>query len=520
MITKVYSAIPYGYNGKLIEVEASLTKGLPFFNIVGMGDKTIIESKDRVRNAIQNSDLSFPTHKITVNLAPANLVKTGSTLDLSIAISILVASKQLSPQDLKRKLFIGELSLSGEVRPVYGIVNILEIAKVAGFSEVFLPSENLVSAISIQGIQLFPVKTLKQVFLHLKHQALISPTTSPTLPQSSIRPPQDFNITLDNVYGLNFAKRALLLALAGHHNLLLTGPPGSGKTLLAKTIPSLLPPPSPQEALAITKINELSHSPSKYLARPFRSPHHSCSSCAIIGGGNPIVPGEISLAHFGVLFLDELPEFSHQVLEALRQPLEDRQITISRAHEKVTFPADFILVATMNPCPCGFYGSQIRECTCTASQIQKYQKKISGPILDRIDIKIYVPYLGNQKVLEKFKIQQKCIQDRSAHIHKNSIQFYTHDVVKNNIEKALRIQESRYLTTNLYNGNLSSSQLSKFIHLSPVSQKHLTLASENLHLSTRALLKIIRLSRTIADLDSSSEIKVQHISEAISFNQP
>ena len=266
MITKVYSAIPHGYTGKLIEVETSINKGLPAFNIVGMGDKTIFESKDRVRNAIQNSDLSFPIHKTTVNLAPANLIKTGSSLDLPITISILVASRQLTPSDISQKIFVGELSLSGEIRPVYGIINIIETAKAAGFTEVFIPAENLYSASIIHGITLYPVSNLKQLFLHLKHQKLIPPATESTLnlPTNPFRNAiQNTEQTFDDVYGLDFAKRAILLALAGHHNLLLVGPPGSGKTLLAKTIPSLLPPPSEEELLAIAKLHELSHSPSK-----------------------------------------------------------------------------------------------------------------------------------------------------------------------------------------------------------------------------------------------------------------
>ena len=520
MSTKIYSAISHGYGGKIIEVEASINRGLPAFNIVGMGDKTIYESKDRVRNAILNSDLSFPIHKTTVNLAPANLIKTGSALDLPITVSILVASKQLTPLDVRQKAFVGELSLSGELRPVYGIINIIEAAKDAGFSEIFLPVENLQAASIIKGIALYPVKNLKQLYLHLKHQKYIQPAKPTTHSlqdsiQNSVASPN-----FDDVYGLDFAKRALMLALAGHHNLLLIGPPGSGKTLLAKTIPSLLLPPSEAELLAIAKLNELSHTPDKILTRPCRTPHHSSSSCAIIGGGNPIIPGEISLAHCGVLFLDELPEFSHQVLEALRQPLEDHLITISRAKEKITFPANFILVATMNPCPCGFHNSRVRECTCTVQEVLRYQKRISGPILDRIDIKLHVPYLGNQKIIDKFCEHKKLIQETTTHVNKNITHFYTQAVVKNNIANTQKIQNIRYQTDNLYNGNLSSSQIKEYIHLLPDVKKHLELASDKLQLSARSLLKIIRLSRTIADFDSSSEIKVQHISEAISFNQP
>lgn len=556
MIAKIYSATPHGFEGKIIEVEANLSNGLPLFNLVGMGDKTILESKDRVRSAIVNSDLSFPKQKITVNLAPANFIKSGSAFDLPIAVSILTISKQLSSLNTKNKLFIGELSLDGSVRSVQGVINIIEIAKSIGITEIFLPATNFPSASVIKGIKLFPVESLRQLFLHLAHQQQItiySNFTKNTLDSSISNAPKNslsssdpklsdnsiynfpstlsktmknkqnasYDITFDDICGHDFAKRAIMLAIAGHHNLLLSGPPGSGKTLLSKAAQSLLPPPSYQEYIDIIKINELRCESPRNDGRPFRSPHHSSSTCAIIGGGSPILPGEISLANHGILFLDELPEFSHQVIESLRQPLEDHKITISRAKEKVTFPANFILLATMNPCPCGFSSSRFKQCVCTSNQIQKYRKKISGPILDRIDIKVYIPYLGNQEIIQKVQLSSTA---PSSFASKDNSSLNTTKNLQKKIQEVVKKQYFRYQNFPVhflpYNGCLKFSQLTSYIHLDKSASHVIELASKKFNFSTRTLTKIIRLSRTIADFDNSDFVMDKHISEAISFNQP
>jgi len=523
MNVKVFTAIPTGYSGQLIEVEGTTNKGLPSFNLVGMGDKTILESRERVRSAIMNSDFSFPKHKITINLAPADLIKSGSSLDLPIAINILILAKQLREEDIKGLFFTGELSLDGSLKPVKGILNIIETAKNHGFKHIFLPAASAASSTLIQGVEIYPVRTLKQLFLHLKHQSHISPlsdsaqilpittiTTPTRTPDSTLAPPSHADssfCTLDQIQGLDFAKRALILAIAGHHNLLLSGPPGSGKTLLASAAKDLLPPPSPAELISIYKIHglttELDQIPQK---RPFCQPHHSSSACSIIGGGNPITPGEISLAHLGILFLDELPEFPRSVLEAMRQPLEDHQISISRAKERATFPANFTLFATMNPCPCGYYGSHIKPCTCTPTQIHNYTKHLSGPIFDRIDIKLHLPYLDQNLLIDHLSI--KSPPENSA----KNLSFY-----QNKISHITELQTKRYHSTEKFNGTLTSAEISQYIHLAPVLKAELKRATETLKLSSRAIIKIIKLSRTIADFDESPEIRLEHLKEAICF---
>ncbi len=552
MIAKAYSAIPQGYQGHIIEVEAATSKSLPCFNIVGMANKTVTEARERVRLALTSSGFTFPNQKITINLAPAELAKDGPHLDLSIALAILAISKQLPPASLDERLFVGELSLDGQTKSVRGIINTVEIAKISGFKEVILPRANLATASLIPDIKLVGVDNLTQAFLYLKgelpqtHSGKIS-TTPPQLESSVVqntytednqskpnivkitktpkRPNQasktaaqtSISPTLDQISGHAFAKRALTIAIAGHHNLLLHGPPGSGKTLLAKTAVSLLPPPSLTEQIEITKLHSLAYPTDSIITkRPFRAPHHSASTTSIIGGGHHILPGEISLAHRGILFLDELPEFRRDVLEALRQPLEDKTITISRANQHLTYPANFTLLAALNPCPCGYYGDPQHSCTCTASQIQKYHQRISGPILDRFDLSVNIQSIEPADLL--INPHQNIVKNTQT---ANTVHspLSEHNVVKNTITEAIQVQYLRYQDSTIFNGDLNAPQITQFLQISPAASQLLNRAAKSFNLSSRAYIKVIKVAQTIADLSATPEILPEHISESLSFRQ-
>lgn len=508
MIAKVYSAIPCGYDGCIVDVEGDIAKSLPAFNIVGMANKTITEARERVRAAVVNSGFSFPDKKVTINLAPAELAKDGSHLDLPIALAILILSGQLLQADLQQRLFVGELSLDGQTKPVRGIINILEAAKTAGFHEVYVPKANLPQAALISGISVIGINNLKELFLHLKGIQRLEPRaiaiTQP-VKNTIIDSP-----TLDEVRGQEFAKRAITIAIAGRHNILLSGPPGAGKTLLAKVAANLLPPPSPAEQIAITKIHALCGEPDRVIfTRPFRSPHHTASSASIIGGGNRATPGEVSLAHHGVLYLDEIPEYPRSVLESLRQPLEDRQITITRVNQHITYPSNFMLIATMNPCPCGYLGDKTHECTCTSGQIEAYRKRLSGPILDRIDLTINVDKVPTSDLM----CQSNSVKNTSSGVNSS------HLTALRQIHQALEAQELRFPGRNLYNSDLSSHDISVYVKITPSAKKLLQSAADALKLSARAYFKIIKVAQTIADLDGSTGVRPEHISESLSFRQ-
>lgn len=503
MSSKIYSAAIIGLDSSLIEVEADISNNPnAVFTVVGLPDTSVQEARERVRAAIKNSGFRDPRTRSTINLAPADLRKEGTGFDLPIAISLMVAADQLElPEDNKRKLFVGELALNGDVRPINGVLPIAMLVRSEKISEFYVPQDNVLEAKLIPGIKVFPVKTLNQLAEHLKGLELIKPVTKVTNYQVE----EKFGQTdMCFVCGQEQAKRALEIAAAGHHNVRLVGPPGSGKTLLAQTLPSILPLLDLEEALEVTKVYSVaglvSNKNPLIQKRPFRRPHHTASTAALVGGGRIPHPGEISLAHRGVLFLDEFSEFPRPVLEALRQPLEDRTITVARTQSTLQFPANFILIASQNPCPCGYLNDPQKECTCTPMQIIKYRKKISGPLLDRIDMHIEVPRVKFEKLITaRDKIEKS-------------------EKIRQRVKKARAIQKRRFKhSATLTNSEMNQEELENFCVLDNDGKNLMRQAVNQLHLSARGYHRILKLSRTIADLAESEDIITEHIAEALQY---
>ena len=500
MLAKLYTASLVGLDCKIVEVEVDFRKGQTYFSVVGLADKTIQEAKDRIPVAIRNSGYDFTPVKIIINLAPAELHKSGPSYDLPLALGYLIASEQLSFNP-EKKLFIGEIALDGKLRPINGILPIADSISKMGFEELYIPEDNAEEASVVKSLKVFAFKEISSLVEHLNKTNVVMPFENK--PSDVIVNEYNSKWDFKDIKGQMHAKRALEVSAAGSHNILLSGVPGSGKTLLSRCLPSILPELSLEESLEVTRIYSVRGLTSKenplVKTRPFRTPHHSSSDVALVGGGGKIKPGEISLAHRGVLFLDEFPEFSAQSIEALRQPLEDKIITISRASGTLTFPANFMLIAAMNPCRCGFAGDPEKSCSCSAIEVSRYQKKLSGPIIDRIDLLVNVQKVKNNELF-------------------NNSDAESSKDIKKRVQMAREFQAERFKGTSLVsNSDMLQMDIKKYINLSKNTLELVKNSVLKMNLSARSYFRILKVSRTIADLEQSAIINEEHLLEALSY---